>query len=161
MPIDLVLATVSFAMHRGWDVNDMLAAAGVSPMLLAEGRSRVTEEQITRFTQELWRRTDDEMFGLGTHPLPRGSFRLLCYGVMGAPDLGAMLARCAGFGRAMPALPPIRLEVEGDLARVSVEVEGDQGQLIALDDALLDDALLGNLRRRLRSCGANSRYRPP
>lgn len=137
VPIDLVLATVSFALHRGWDVNAMLQTAGVSPMLLAEGRSRVTEEQVTRFTQELWRHTDDEMFGLGPVPLPRGSFRLLCYGVIGAPDLGGMLERFQGFARAMPALPPISHSAHDGEARVAVEVEARHVPGLDLDDGLL------------------------
>lgn len=140
VPIDFVRTTVAFALTQGWDVNDMLRAAGVSPMLLAEGRSRVTEEQITRFTQELWRRTDDELFGLGEQPLPRGSFRLLCYGMLGSADLGVMLDRFQGFTRVMPALPPIDVVTEGDRVRVTV---GLDPRMTMGPDA--DDTLLGPL----------------
>lgn len=121
VPIDLVLASVAFAQQRDWDIDDVLHQAGISPLLLAEGRSRVTEEQLTRIVQELWRRTDDELFGLGAHPLPRGSFRLLCYGLLGAKDLAELLDRFQGLARAMPALPPVIVERDGDRARVSVE----------------------------------------
>lgn len=137
VPIDFVLAMVAFARDRGWDVEGMLRQAGVSPMLLAEGRSRVTEEQITRFTQALWRHTDDEMFGLSPHPLPRGSFRLLCYGLIGATDLAAMLDRLQGLARAMPALPPIRADLDDDLVRVSVEPRVGPELDVVLDDELL------------------------
>lgn len=138
VPIDFVLATVAFARNRGWDVDGMLRQAGVSPMLLAEGRSRVTEEQVTRFTQELWRRTDDEMFGLSPHRLPRGSFRLLCYGLIGATDLSGMLDRLQGLARAMPALPAIGVELDQGLVRVVVEPE-------PLLEAMIDDELVGPL----------------
>jgi len=120
VPIDLLLASVTFAQRRGIDVDEILRQAGVSPLLLAEGRSRVTEEQLTRVVQELWRHTDDEMFGLGAYPLPRGSFRLLCYGLIGAPDLAGVLRRFQGLGRAMPAIPPLTVEHDGDLVRVSI-----------------------------------------
>jgi AraC-like DNA-binding protein len=119
VPIDLLLASIAFAQTRGWDVDDLLGEAGISPVLLAEGRSRVTEEQLTGFVQELWRQTDDEMFGLGAHPLPRGSMRLLCYGLVGAQDLGGLLDRFQGLARAMPALPPLTVTRDGDLVRLS------------------------------------------
>ena len=110
VPIDLLQASIWFAQRRGWEVEDMLRQAGVSPALLAEGRSRVTEEQLTEFVQQLWRQTDDEMFGLGAHPLPRGSFRLLSYGLIGAKDLAGLLDRFHGLVRAMPAIPPLTVE---------------------------------------------------
>jgi len=120
VPIDLLLASVVFAQSRGIGVEETLRQAGISPLLLAEGRSRVTEEQLTRVVQELWRHTDDEMFGLGAHPLPRGSFRLLCYSLIGAKDLAGLLDRFRGLARAMPALPPLAVERDGELARVSI-----------------------------------------
>jgi AraC-like DNA-binding protein len=119
-PIELVRAAVSFGLRTGLDANQILEDAEVSPMLLAEGRSRVTEGQVTRIVQGLWRQTDDEMFGLGPLPLPRGSFRMLCYGILSAPTLGGALERLAGFAGAMPALPPVRLSVTGDTARVTL-----------------------------------------
>lgn len=93
----------------------------MSPELLAEGRARVTEGQITRVAQALWRHTDDELFGLGKHPLPRGSVRLLGYGLLGTRDLGAYLSRMQHLGRALPALPTIELAESGGYARVGVE----------------------------------------
>lgn len=119
VPIDLLQASVAFAQDLG-DVQEMLRRAGISPGLLAEGRSRVTEEQLTVFVQELWRQTDDEMFGLGTHPLPRGSFRLLCYGLLGAKDLAGLLDRFQGLARAMPALPPIGVAYDDDVVRMTM-----------------------------------------
>lgn len=110
---------MSFALRRDWDVNALLSDAGVSPMLLAEGRSRMTDEQLTLLVRSLWTFTDDEMFGLGSHPLPRGSFRLLCYGLMGATDLGEAMSRTAGFARAMPALPAATLKVADGRARLA------------------------------------------
>jgi AraC-like DNA-binding protein len=119
MPIELVRAATAFAIRQGWDVNGILHDAGIPPLLLAEGRARITEEQAIRIIRHMWRLTDDEMFGIGAHPLPRGSLRLLMYGLVGAPDMGAALDRARGFARAMPALPSIELDVEDGLARLS------------------------------------------
>lgn len=135
VPIELMLATVSFAQLNGLDTDEMLRAAGMSPRLLIEGRSRVTEDQVTRFFQELWRHTDDEMLGLGSHPMPRGSFRLLCYGLIGARDLGELLDRFQGLVRAVPAFPAITVEIDGDEARVTVEQHMRQ----ELDHTVADD----------------------
>lgn len=137
VPIELMLATVSFAQLNGLDTDQMLRAAGMSPRLLVEGRSRVTEDQVTRFFQALWRHTDDEMLGLGSHPMPRGSFRLLCYGLIGARDLGEMLDRFQGLGRAVPALPVLTVEIDGESARVTVEQHMRQ----ELDDTVADDVV--------------------
>lgn len=119
-PIELVRAAVAFGLRAGFDVNQILESADVSPMLLADGRSRVTEDQIARVVQGLWRSTDDELFGLGATPLPRGSFRLLCFGMLSAGTLGIALERLEGFVEAMPALPPVRLQVVDDTARIVV-----------------------------------------
>jgi AraC-like DNA-binding protein len=136
VPIDLLQASIWFAQRRGWEVDDMLRQAGVSPALLAEGRSRVTEEQLTEFVQQLWRQTDDEMFGLGAHPLPRGSFRLLSYGLIGAKDLGGLLDRFQGLVRAMPAIPPLTIEHDGDLVRLSLAPPTTADQELELDGPL-------------------------
>lgn len=125
LPVELVRSATSFALRQGWDVDGILAEAGFAPSLLAQGRARVTEGQATRIVQWLWQQTDDEAFGMGSHPLPRGSFRLLLYGAIGAPDLGAAIERIRGFGRAMPALPPVEVAVEGERARLAVDLSPD------------------------------------
>lgn len=136
LPIDLVQATVSLALRSGWDVNTLLEEAGLSPLLVAEGRARVTEEQLVTVLRSLWDRTDDELLGLGPHPLPRGSFRLLLFGIAGARDLGDALERLRGFVRAFPALV-FELEVDEREARISAPRD--------LDDETANIALLTGL----------------
>jgi AraC-like DNA-binding protein len=122
LPIDLVRSATQFAIRQGWDVNGLLHEAGIPPMLLAEGRARITEKQAASVVRTLWRQTDDEMFGIGTNALPRGSFRLLCYGVLGAPDLGAALDRFQGFAAAVPAIPPVGMTKDGGTVRMSWDI---------------------------------------
>lgn len=119
MPIDLVQAAVAFARARGWDIDRMLAEAGVSPLLLGQDQARVTEDQLVRLVRKLWRETGDELLGLGTHPLPRGSFRLLVYGLIGAADLREALERLQGFLGALPALT-LSVEIGPDTTRVGL-----------------------------------------
>ncbi|WP_182376212.1 AraC family transcriptional regulator [Nocardioides sp. WS12] len=125
VPIELVQASVAHAARRGIDVNQMLADAGVSPMLLGADRSRVTESQLTRIVQTLWRVTDDELFGLGRHRLPRGTFRLLCFGLLSAPDLAGALDRLEGFARAIPAMPEFSVVQGPETTRIAMRVEPD------------------------------------
>lgn len=126
LPIGLVRASAAFALRQGWDVESLLAEAGVARGLLEDLRSRITEDQLVRLVQAIWRTTDDELFGLSTHPLPRGSFRLLCYGLVGAADLGEALDRLRGFLRAVPAIP---LTIRTDASATSVSIGTD-----AVDD---------------------------
>lgn len=136
VPIDLLQASIWFAQRRGWEVDDLLRRAGISPALLMEGRSRVTEDQLTAFVQELWRETDDELFGLGTHPLPRGSFRLLSYGLLGAKDLAGLIDRFQGLARAMPAVPTIKVDYDDELVRFSMTPPTVADHELALDGPL-------------------------
>ncbi|WP_024804640.1 AraC family transcriptional regulator [Nocardia sp. BMG51109] len=122
LPIQRVRAIVELAQARGWDVAGMLGEAGISPELLAEGRSRVTVEQAARMVQRLWRITDDELFGLGLHPMPRGTFRLVCFALLGAPDVGAAIRRFIGFRTSLPGFPPLTLTVTGDEARLVYDI---------------------------------------
>lgn len=85
------------------------------------GRARLSDSQAAHVLRRLWEHTDDELLGLGRERLPRGSFRLLCYGLIGTPDLGSALRRAASLVGALPALS-IRVEVDRRRDRVAVEV---------------------------------------
>ena len=74
IPIQRAQAFVGLAMQRGWDIEAMLGTAGISPLLLAEGRSRITANQFGVLFRQLWRETDDELLGLGLEPVPRRTF---------------------------------------------------------------------------------------
>ncbi|GAB2728659.1 AraC family transcriptional regulator [Nocardia thraciensis] len=122
LPIQRVRAMVELAQARGWDVDGMLGEAGISSELLAEGRSRVTVEQTVLMVQRLWRTTDDELFGLGLGPMPRGTFRLVCFALVGAADVGAAIRRFVGFQKSLPGFPPLSLTVDGGQARVAFDI---------------------------------------
>ncbi|WP_181063074.1 AraC family transcriptional regulator ligand-binding domain-containing protein [Nocardia nova] len=80
---------VDLARRRGWDTGQLLAEAGIAPQLLNPGRARVTVGQAVHLVQRLWRSTDDELLGLGRHPMPRGAFRLVCFALLGSRDIAA------------------------------------------------------------------------
>lgn len=137
IPIQRVQAFVGLALRRGWNVEAMLGAAGISPTLLAEGRSRVTTDQAGVLFRELWHQTDDELLGLGINPVPRGTFRLLCFALINSPDLGAAMQRFEDVNRAVPGIPPIAITVRGDTARLSIDISRIEQPLDLLIDTLL------------------------
>lgn len=131
---------VGIGLRRGWDIEAMMHAAGISPMLLAEERARVTTDQIATLVQALWSTTEDELLGLGAAPMPRGTFRLLSYGILSSPDVATALDRFSRFSRALPAVPPSEISIDEDLVRLSVDLSQIDQPLDLLVDALLATA---------------------
>ena len=137
LPIGRVHAIVELAHRRGWDTEELLAEAAIAPELLTQGRARVTVGQTVQMVQRLWRSTDDELLGLGRRPMPRGTFRLVCFALLGARDIAAALHRFRLFQKALPGFPPLSLSVDADEARISFDIKG-----IRNPDGLIIDTLL-------------------
>ncbi|MGW0043534.1 AraC family transcriptional regulator [Rhodococcus sp. NPDC003348] len=110
VPADFVRRAAVLAAGAGFDMAAPLSAAGIAPTVLGEGAERITPAQLTRFTQAAWHLTDDELFGLGAAPVPRGTFRVVCLTLIHRPDLGSALERLVDVIRVMPGLSPLRLE---------------------------------------------------
>lgn len=142
VPLEWVRATMVLAEQRGWAVDELLDQAGIPPMLLTERRSRITTDQVTRLVQALWRVSDDELLGLGPLPVPRGTFRLICYGLINAPDMGTAVERLQAFVRALPGTPPITITIGPETTSITL----DTGALND-PDHLLADALLAIAHR--------------
>ena len=137
IPITRVQAFVDLGARRGWDVEAILREAGISPLLLAEERSRVTSEQASKLLQLLAAATDDELMGLGPAPVPRGTFRLLSFGLLGSADVDTVLARGERFCKALPGIPPMSASTEGALTTLSMDLSGIDDPMDLLIDSLL------------------------
>ncbi|MFI7189111.1 AraC family transcriptional regulator ligand-binding domain-containing protein [Nocardia nova] len=122
LPIGRVHAIVDLARRRGWDTGELLAEAGIAPQLLNQGRARVTVGQAVHLVQQLWRSTDDELLGLGRHPMPRGTFRLVCFALLGSRDLATALHRFRMFQKALPGFPPLQLSTDAREARIAFDL---------------------------------------
>ncbi|TWP34114.1 AraC family transcriptional regulator [Leekyejoonella antrihumi] len=142
MPVRFLRAAASTAQLRGIDLDPWMDRLGIDPALLFDDRSRITLEQATRIVQELWRRTDDELFGLSVERVPRGTFRLLCLAVLSAPDLGTVLNRWSDFSRVLPGLPPFEVHVTPTTTRVEITVDPERDPACFVTDI----ALVVNLR---------------
>ncbi|MEO6887309.1 MAG: AraC family transcriptional regulator [Jatrophihabitantaceae bacterium] len=142
IPIQFVRSAVAAAGGRGVDLGPVLTAAGISSTLLADDRSRCTPEQVATIVQQMWRLSGDEMFGLGRRPVPNGTFRLICYALISAPDLRTVCERLTDFWPALPGLPQFRIEIGPDSTRL-------QGDLSDIEDPdhLVSDFMLVLLHR--------------
>lgn len=139
VPIQRVQAFVR-PLQRDWDIEAILRQAGISPTLLCEKRSRVTTEQFRRLIQLLWAATNDELMGLGPAPVPRGTFRLLSFGLLGSEDVQTALARCEQFCRALPGIPPMRISTADGLTMLSMDLSGVGQPIEVLVDTVLSTA---------------------
>lgn len=122
VPIDFLRAAVTMANRRGVDTAALLRSVGVAPELITQDRARVTVPQMTRTVQQLWKYSNDEIFGLGPHPVPRGTFRLICFGLLACPDLGSAVDRFAEYQLLTPGLPPMRATTERSRTRFTIDV---------------------------------------
>ncbi|MFE3291833.1 AraC family transcriptional regulator [Rhodococcus sp. NPDC059234] len=122
VPADFVRRAAEIAEDGGFDMAFPLDAAGVSVAVLRDQSARITPDQLTRFTQAAWQLTDDELFGLSAAPVPRGSFKLVCLSLIHCPDLGSALERMADVTRALPGMPPLRLETGESTTRLLVQM---------------------------------------
>jgi AraC-like DNA-binding protein len=112
------------ALRRGMDEAQLLHRAGISPLLLESGLSRVTVAQYARLLTLLRRVTRDELWGLCATPLPVGSFAQVIRYALSARTLGdAMRRGFTGYHLLLGQFVP-RLRVQGDVASVRMVTRG-------------------------------------
>ncbi|WP_338889753.1 AraC family transcriptional regulator [Rhodococcus sovatensis] len=107
IPVDFVVKAVSLAASGGVDLSYPLSIAGIGPETLKDPHSRLTAKQVTLFTQATWQLTDDELFGLSSTPMRRGSFRVICLTLIHSPDLAAAMERMSETTRVLSGMPPM------------------------------------------------------
>jgi AraC-like DNA-binding protein len=122
IPVTFVRIAVEMGLSRGVDMNDALQVAGISGALLADDRARCTPEQVTALVRQLWRLSEDEFFGLGPMPVPRGTFRLICYALITSPDLLTVCKRLSDFAPALPMLPRFTLTIGPQTTRLEAHL---------------------------------------
>lgn len=143
------------------NVEALLTEASIEPMLLDEGRSRVTAAQASMLIRHLWQVTDDELLGLGLQPVPRGTFRLVCFGLLSAADVGTALRRFESFNKSLPGVPPVMLSEDAGVARVSFDISAvSQPVGLAIDTmlAVVHRFIGWAIRRRVALLGVEVPY---
>ena len=107
IPAGFVAKAVSLAESGGVDLAYPMSIAGIGHDTLDDPNGRLTAEQVTLFTQAAWQITDDELFGLASTPMRRGSFRVICLTLIHCPDLSTALVRMAETTRVLSGMPPM------------------------------------------------------
>ena len=145
IPVRRAQVLMQFATARGWDAELLLRSSDTPIGLVSEGRSRLTGDQFGELVREIVRCTGDELLGLGSAPVPPGTFRMLGYALLcGSPDLGQVLIRLEDFHLAMPGIPPMSLRIDGDEAKLCIDISA-----IARPVDLVIDLLLAATHRML------------
>ncbi|MEV0947773.1 AraC family transcriptional regulator ligand-binding domain-containing protein [Rhodococcus sp. NPDC049939] len=135
IPADFVRRALEMSSRSGLDLSPALSAAGLTSASLTDPLSRLTPAQVTAFTQAVWQITDDELFGLGPAPVPRGTFRLVCLALIHTEDLSAALERMADILHALPTLPALHIGAGANGGtRMTIDVRPSAAQT---EDALL------------------------
>lgn len=89
----------------------LLRRAGITPAMLESDLARVTQSQFARLMSALMRHQRDEFWGLGSKPLPLGSFASCCRMLVGYQKVGdAMRAGLRYYHAILPDFVP-RLHV--------------------------------------------------
>ncbi|QCB50168.1 AraC family transcriptional regulator [Rhodococcus sp. PAMC28707] len=109
IPVAFVVNATALAASSGVDLSYPLSIAGIGPETLKDPRARLTAEQVTLFTQSAWQITGDELFGLASTPMRRGSFRVICQTLIHSPDLASALNRMTETTRVLSGLPPMTI----------------------------------------------------
>lgn len=119
IPIQQVHAILMGARQRGLDVNRTLLRAGITPALMQQPLSRVTQEQYAALARALTRATHDELWGLLGQTLPVGSFSQLCHHLVHCRDLEDALHTGIRFYRLLLQDIRPRIQRTPDTVRIS------------------------------------------
>ncbi len=97
--ISLVRDALQGAELRGLDVATVLSHAHIDPRLLDQRYARVPAGTFSRLWIALADLLDDEFFAADSHPLRRGSFKLMAQLALGCDTIGQALKRILAFLR--------------------------------------------------------------
>ncbi len=118
--IGLVHEALLGAIERGLDVSIVLQQARISSELLNAPKARVSALDYACLWAALADAMDDEFFGMDSHPMRRGSYRLMCHVVLSCKTLEHALHRMLTFLRAVLDDLHGELTCEGEYAVVTV-----------------------------------------
>lgn len=114
---------------RGMDPSQALAQAQITPEKLGDAQARITSAQLETLSAAAMRELDDEALGWFSRRLPWGSYGLLARASLSAPTLGMALARWCRHHALLTDDIRIRLQLDGERARLSINEQRDLGPL--------------------------------
>jgi AraC-like DNA-binding protein len=149
--IELVHEALQAALVRNIDVAVALQAAAIDAQLLAATRARVSAAAYAKLWAALADLLDDEFFGMDSHPMRRGSFRLMCHAAAGATTLERALYRILRFLRSVLDDFHGTMHLEGEVAVITLHDHGILRRLFSYGTwfILVHGLACGLVRRRI------------
>lgn len=80
-------AALSGATRLGYETNELLLKSGINPRLFDSPSGRVSDSQMTRLVQRIWRVTGDEFMGFTSTACKQGLFALIVQSVSRCDNL--------------------------------------------------------------------------
>ncbi|WP_296901940.1 AraC family transcriptional regulator [Polaromonas sp.] len=128
-PMAFVLAIMLAYERRGISPAGALAQAQIAPSALLDAASRITAWQMERISDAAMQELDDEALGWFSRRLPWGSYGMLARASISAPSLGVALKRWCRHHGLIAGDITLKLELEGDTAKLSITEHRDLGAL--------------------------------
>ena len=79
--------------------TELIANADIDSQLLDTPKARVSATSFARLWVEIADLLDDDFFGIDSHPMRRGSFKLMCHALLDCRTLDQALQRMLSFLR--------------------------------------------------------------
>jgi AraC-like DNA-binding protein len=119
--ISQVTGILQGARRKGMDTGAILRRSGISPALPEAPLSRVSQAQYTALIRTLRRTMRDELWGLAGKPVKIGAFSHCCRLLIHCRTLDEAMRTGFGFYRLLVDDFVVRLQVEGGVARVTLQ----------------------------------------
>lgn len=129
--IGLVHEALQGVVRRQLNTAVVLQQARIDPQLLASPQARVSTAAFSRLWVAISDLLDDEFFGIDSHPMRRGSFRLMCQAAIDAESLEDALRRILNFLRLVLDDIYGELMIDGSYAVIVIHDRGIERRLFS------------------------------
>lgn len=145
IPASFAVAAATMASERDVDLPKLLVEAGLSPISTRPHDLRLSEQQAVRLAAAVRRATNDELFGLGPAPVPRGTLRMLSYAMASVSTLREAIDRLATLVKPIAGFPDIELDVRGEHCAFRLVSPSDDGpdHLLTVCGMAIADRIIG------------------
>jgi len=126
-------------------IDNLLRSCGIPKHLLNEPNARVSLVQYAKLLNDLAEKTNDELIGHGTSPLPYGSLSLLTHWLITAKNLRHAASRIAKFFQILGQGLAIERYAEGELIFFEIETPNPSRH----SDAFVAELSFSNIHRLL------------
>lgn len=133
-----VASALEAVRERGWDADELLRQAGISPALVQLPQARVSAQQFGALWLAVARVLDDELFGQDSRRMKVGSFAMLCRTLIQCETLrSALLCMARFFNLILDDFQCSLREADGRASLVIVEAAGERAPRVMGHETLL------------------------